>query len=296
MSSDTSMDLVPLTTSEPGFARVRRGYDPQQVEDYLDRVELALNDADARHAEDERRRTGLEGQLQELKAQMADAERRAAGRPEPGSQLGERLTRMLALAEEEAAALRLSARQEADTLLTAAKEGAAKETAVRTAELEKREQELAKAQRAAEAATVQVQRDVEGIKATALREAERELAQARARAEAMRADAQRDAEKARVTAREDVRLLHDEARREAANMTAEARRQVEELSRQRDAIGRQLQQLRDAVSAAVAPLGGPSPAQNAQAAAAANAQAAAAAPAGRAAPPSVGSSRVSPGD
>jgi hypothetical protein len=39
-------------------------------------------------------------------------------------------------------------------------------------------------------------------------------------------------------------------------MTAEARRQVEELSAQRDAIAGQLQALRDAVSAAVGPLGG----------------------------------------
>jgi hypothetical protein len=37
-------------------------------------------------------------------------------------------------------------------------------------------------------------------------------------------------------------------------MTAEARRQVEQLSHQRDAIAAQLQQLRDAVSAAVGAL------------------------------------------
>ena len=39
-------------------------------------------------------------------------------------------------------------------------------------------------------------------------------------------------------------------------MTAEAQRQVDALSAQRDAIAGQLQNLRDAVSAAVAPLGG----------------------------------------
>ena len=42
-------DLVPLDDDDApqgGFRHVLRGYDPKQVEDYLDRVEVALNEAD----------------------------------------------------------------------------------------------------------------------------------------------------------------------------------------------------------------------------------------------------------
>jgi DivIVA domain-containing protein len=75
--------LVPLADSgeASGFDVVLRGYDRRQVDDYLDRVEAALNDADARHAEDAQRLAALEGRVTDLDAQREDAERRAAGLP-----------------------------------------------------------------------------------------------------------------------------------------------------------------------------------------------------------------------
>ena len=47
-------DLLPVTPDEQpsGFDVVLRGYDRRQVDDYLDRVEVALQEADARHAHD----------------------------------------------------------------------------------------------------------------------------------------------------------------------------------------------------------------------------------------------------
>src|SRR4051794_40739133 len=77
--------LVPLSDDEQpsGFDVVLRGYDRRQVDDYLDRVEAALNDADARHAEDAQRLTALESQVIDMHDRLADAERRAEGRPEP---------------------------------------------------------------------------------------------------------------------------------------------------------------------------------------------------------------------
>lgn len=251
-------DLVPLTDdeSQPGsFRHVLRGYDPRQVEDYLDRVEVALNEADDRHAEDGRRVAALEQQVGELTERLADAERRASGRPEPASLLGERLAAMLTLAEQEAAAIRESARREADLLLEAAKEQAAAESAERTKTLEQRERELASALRETEGARLEAQKDAEAVRTRAAREVERDLAQAKARSDALRADAERDATRARETAREDVRILHEQAQREAAAMTAEARRQVDELSRQRDKLLGQLKQLQDTLAAAVSPLG-----------------------------------------
>lgn len=249
-------DLVPLTSADdestPGeFRRVVRGYDPKQVEDYLDRVELALNEADERHAEDSRRVAALEQQVGQLTARLTEAERRAAGRPEPASLLGERMATMLKLAEEEAAAIRDGARKEADALLKAAKEQAAAENEERRKSLEQRERDVDKAARIAETARLEAQKDAEQVRTRATREAEHELAQAKARADALRADAERDATTMREQAREDVRLVHEQAQREKAALTSEARREVDDLARQKAALLGQLQQVRDAVAAAV---------------------------------------------
>ena len=255
-------ELVPLSDDDqqPGeFRKVLRGYDPQQVEEYLDRVEVALNDADERHAEDVRRTAALEQQVAELTARLGAAERRASGRPEPAALVGERLRQMLALAEEEAAAIRAGARGEADALLRSAKEQADAETAQRTKDLEKREREVETAQREAEQARLEAQKDAEQVRSRAAREAERELEQAKARAAAVRADAERDAAKQLDTARADVRLVHEQTMREAQQAKSDAQREVQALSRQRDQLVAQLQQLRDAIAAAVGPLGGALP-------------------------------------
>jgi DivIVA domain-containing protein len=259
MTSETMDDLVPLSDDEPqqnGFRHVLRGYDPRQVEEYLDRVEAALNDADERHAEDGRRVAALEQQVGELTARLGEAERRASGRPEPAALVGERLRAMLELAEQEAAEIRASARQEADALLGAAQEQAAADTAERTKSLEKREREVEAAHREAEAARLEAQRDAEAVRSRASREAERELEKASARAEALRVDAEREAAKALDTARDDVRLLHEQTQRESAQARTDAQREVRELTRQRDTLVSQLATLRDAIAAAVGPLGG----------------------------------------
>lgn len=255
-------DLVPLNDDDApqgGFRHVLRGYDPRQVEEYLDRVEVALNEADERHAEDTRRVGALEQQVGELTGRLATAEQRAAGRPETASGLSERLTTMLRAAEQEAAALRESARTQAEQIVTAAKEQAAAEQAERTKFLDKRERDVAAAERQAESARLEAQKDAEQVRNRAAREAEREVAQAKARTEAMRVDAERAAAKQLQAARGDVDTLRDQARREAATMTAEARRQVDELGRQRDALVAQLQHLQETLAAAMSPLSGGRP-------------------------------------
>jgi len=118
--------LVPMgdTGEASGFDVVLRGYDRRQVDDYLDRVEAALNDADARHAEDAHRLTALEQQVAELRERLADAERRAEGRPESAAATGDRIAAMLRLAEEESAAIRGAAEQEAAAARAAAEQEA----------------------------------------------------------------------------------------------------------------------------------------------------------------------------
>ena len=242
--------LVPLSEDEPpsGFDVVLRGYDRRQVDDYLDRVEAALNDADARHAEDAQRLAALERQVTDMHERLADAERRAAGMPEPAPVSGERIATMLRLAEEEAAEIRSRATQEAEQTLPQAQVLAGQETAKRTAELDRREQDIAAVRDQADAAKLKAEQDAE--------ETRRQAKQA---AEAIRTRATEEADAMRHKAQEELRQMHEAGQLEAAAMTAEARRQVEELSRQRDAIAAQLQSLRDTLAGAVGPLSAPVP-------------------------------------
>ena len=87
-------DLVPMEGSEPvGFDVVRfGGYDRRQVDDYLDRIDEHINGLDARHAHDTARITALQGELEELRARLDDAEERASGRPEAASRLTARIS------------------------------------------------------------------------------------------------------------------------------------------------------------------------------------------------------------
>jgi DivIVA domain-containing protein len=229
--------LVPLSDDDQpsGFDVVLRGYDRRQVDDYLDRVEAALNDADARHAEDAQRLAALESQVIDMHERLADAERRAAGRPEPPAVAGDRIAAMLRLAEEEAEAVRAAATEEAERILSEAQQRAGQESAKRTAELDRREHDIATAADEAGATRRQAEQD----------------------AEAIRARADEEAAGTRQQAQEDLRRMHEAGQLEAASMTAEARRQVEELSRQRDAIAAQLQSLRDTLAGAVGPLSTP---------------------------------------
>src|SRR3954471_7583471 len=127
--------LVPLADDDQpsGFDVVLRGYDRRQVDDYLDRVEAALNDADARHADDAGRLAALESQVTDMHERLADAERRAGGRPEPAPGAGARMAGMRRLADEEAAAIRAAAAEDAERIVAEAQVRAGQESAKRSA-------------------------------------------------------------------------------------------------------------------------------------------------------------------
>ena len=259
-TADFPDDLVPLqeTAEASGFDVVLRGYDRRQVDDYLDRVEVALTEADERHAQDGERISALEKHVAQVQQELADTSRRASGQPEPASLLTARLAEMLRLAEQEATAIRAEATTEAESVVGVAKAQAARESSERDDALRKREQEVARAAETAESSTLQAQKDAEALRARAQAGADELRTAGEQEARTVRGDARAEAEKVVGQARQDVQVLHEQARHEAAAMTADAGRQVEQLLAQRDAIAGQLQNLRDAVSAAVAPLGGSS--------------------------------------
>lgn len=252
----TDEDLLPLQDEQEttGFDVVLRGYDRRQVEDYVERVEVALADADRQHTEDGERLAALEADVLSLQSRLAEAERAAAGLPEPASRLGERMATMLRLAEEEA-----------EQLVAQAQERAAATMSERTADLDRRETEIGsaaeiaaqtrlEAQQDADALRARTQQETQAMQTEARRTADEVLGQARNEAETLTRMAAEHAATKRRTAEEDVQIVHEDARRVAAELLADARAQVEQLSAQRDTIAAQLQALRETLGAAVGPL------------------------------------------
>lgn len=244
-------DLVPLHDEQEtsGFDVVLRGYDRRQVEDYVERVEVALAAADRQHAEDADRLVALETQVLSLQSAVADAEQRAAGLPEPASRLTERLAGMLRLAEEEA-----------EQIVGQAQEQASRTMAERTEELDQRAASISTAADEADQTRLDAQRDAETVRASAQQEAAGTLAEARRAADEMADQVHQQTEAKRHQAEQDVALLHEQSRARTAEMTERAQREVEDLARQRDTIAAQLQALYGNIGAAVGPLGGQPPA------------------------------------
>ena len=255
----TDDDLLPLSDEQEahGFDVVLRGYDRRQVEDYVERVEVALAEADRQHTEDGERLTLLEHEVTSLQARLADAEQRAAGLPEPASRVSERITTMLRLAEEEA-----------EQLITQAQDRAAASMSERTEHLDRREAEVKgaeaeasqlrlDAQRDAEAVRARAQQEAQALQADARRQADEAVTQAREEADKVIRSATEAAEHKKRTAEEDVAILHEDARAHGNQLVEDARRQVDELRAQRDTIAAQLQSLRETLAAAVKPLGSP---------------------------------------
>src|SRR3954454_13040919 len=107
------MDLTPkLLTEGTDFQQVRRGYDPDEVDDFLERVAAAVS--------------RLQAQLVEANRRAELAEGAAAQRPvESQTAPLEEMQRTLVLAQRTADAAVREAREEADNLVSSARREAA---------------------------------------------------------------------------------------------------------------------------------------------------------------------------
>lgn len=192
-------DLMDGDGSQRGFDVVLRGYDRVQVDHHLEAVEALL-------ARSEQAAEAARAEAAELRRQQEAAP--AQVEPDDvGSYagLGRRVARILALAEEEATAIRTAARQE---------------TADARAEVARLEQEVA-------ARRHDLLRDAE-------HDASRISSAAQDRAEALLDDA-----------RQQAQTITEDARLQADAMLRAAREEVERLGTQRDEIRAQLDELRD---------------------------------------------------
>jgi cell division septum initiation protein DivIVA len=168
-----SAPIVPMEDRAPGFDIVLRGYDRDQVDRHVGWLEGLLTQAEestsaAEQAANDARADAMAAR-QEAVAAKAELER---GKPSFDA-LGERIARMLALAEEEAEAMRVQARRDVQQITSDAR---ALEARVQG----QRDDVVGKAER-----------DAYEIVAAARAQAEQIVAEAKRRAEAMTADAQR---------------------------------------------------------------------------------------------------------
>jgi vacuolar-type H+-ATPase subunit H len=202
-------DLLPLRSPEeggPAFELVRRGYDRDQVENHLAWLEDQLRNAEiARDAAEHAAATAST----EAEAAREELER---GRPQ-WHELGDRVTQILTLAEEQGADIRAQRTREADELLNQAR---------------------------------QTNADTERSCAALARQAEQQ-------ADDLVAKAQTEATQIVTKAQGDADRLLARTQQQATEQERLSNRRLTDLEQQRDAVNAQLTRLHEALASALAP-------------------------------------------
>ncbi|WP_185949750.1 hypothetical protein [Microbispora sp. KK1-11] len=195
-------DNFPDLMSDDSFEVVMRGYSRRQVHDYMVRTRNQIRDLEERLAR-------TIDQAEQSRLELADARRRISESPQNPDELGERLSQILKLAQEEAAAnkeaseaearrLRETSAAEAERLVTSAREQA---DAIRAAAQEEAERRVADATATSERLLAQAGADAEETLGTARAEADETLRSARAEGERQLTAARMEAERLLVEAR-----------------------------------------------------------------------------------------------
>jgi cell division septum initiation protein DivIVA len=222
----------------PEFRTVRRGYDPEQVEDVLDELYTSLSDA-VRDAEEhasrlqsaERARDELDSALTEAKHRIAELEKRPAAGGASFESLGSRIGDILAAASAEASEITRRAHEEAQAL-----HDESEATAVTT---------RAETDHYASDVRNRAQKEAKGIKERARAEAERILADAHVLRETQqRADVEAYE---RLAAELAERQAHAEG--EFARATAAQEQRLASLAAQIDGRAQELQSYKDRAEA-----------------------------------------------
>ncbi|GGS75743.1 hypothetical protein GCM10010156_38220 [Planobispora rosea] len=209
-------ESFPDLMHEDSFEVVMRGYSRRQVHDYMIRTRNQIRDLEERVAR-------AIDQAEQGRLELAEARRRLSEAPQDYDELGQRLSQILKLAEEEAAAKREVASAEAGKLR---EEAAADADRMLTSARERAEGILGSAQQEAERMLTSARERAEGILGSAQQEAERRVGEATANAEQMLAQAGNDAEEklnaARTEADETLRSARAEAEATLTSARAEA--------------------------------------------------------------------------
>src|SRR3954467_12025822 len=211
-AGDVTQATPAVPSGRPQFAMVRRGYEKEAVDAFLE-----LRDAEHARALADAQEAAK--QVQSLRTQLEEAQAKLgsdAATP-TFSALGEHAAAMLRLAEEQAAEVLSSAQRTAETTHA----NLIAEAAALKADAEKE---------AADIRTVQLQ-EIEERRTTVLGEAEQERTLAKAEADDILAAAQREADQLRMAAETEASGRLTSAEREAEQVRAGADREATEARR-----------------------------------------------------------------
>ncbi|WP_051751503.1 hypothetical protein [Streptosporangium amethystogenes] len=210
-------ESFPDLMHEDSFEVVMRGYSRRQVHDYMDRHRHQIRDLEERLAR-------AIGQAEQGRIELSEARKRLSDAPQDYDELGERLSQILKLGEEEAASkrqvaeaeavkLRDDAAAESERLITSAQDRA---EALLNAAQQEAERRVAEATAIAEQRLAQAGKEAEETVNAARAESEETLRSARAEADRMVTSARREAEQtvenARAEADSTLSTAHAEAR------------------------------------------------------------------------------------
>jgi cell division septum initiation protein DivIVA len=248
-------ELTPETT--PEFSVTVRGYDRAQVDEYIDWIREWLGNATSRMKAAEGESGQLRDQLHRLQERLNDLEaERGHDSPKSVAALGDRVTRILQLAEEGAAAIRAEIVAEAQQTVAKARVEAdelTRATAQRQSELEAL---LARASQQAHQTVQQAEaKAAETIKETEQRAAESAKAlitEAESRAAATEAKAEQRARDVVQSAEAEHAQHLEKHAAEKAQLGAE----IQTLTGQRDEIWSGLTKLRETLQSTLGALPG----------------------------------------
>jgi DivIVA domain-containing protein len=229
LCSDAPNEGVPMETKthNPSFTVSLRGYDREEVDDYLDSLAEALEQVDS--AEEHTRK--LQSHINRLNARIKELEDRLSSeKPRSGLAVGDRIGILLRQAEETAEETVMRAEARAAEIVTAA------------------EQRAESAEQLVRSATSRAEEQARRIEAAARAEACDIVAEADSRAAARTRQIEQWAEQViSHTRAEEARMV---AEQKAARETFEA--EMSRLAAERTAAHRTLNDLRDSLATALA--------------------------------------------
>lgn len=211
-------EMLPAPLQEESFDVVMRGYSRGQVDDFVKRTKRQVEELETRLARAEREAEDARRDRDRASSEAAAANSRLESHEPSYEELGERLTQILRLAQEEAEEKRSTATVEAD------------ETRAE-----------------AEAAVQRIHQEVEEKRSNAEAEAEQIRAQAHEEAERTRREADESAEQVRTAADEKAERLVQEAQEHTSELEESARERVEQLEQQHTQLVGQLSSVRDSL-------------------------------------------------
>src|SRR3954447_6963692 len=116
------MDVTPQAINEVEFHQKMRGYDPDEVDDFLERVAVAVAQLQERITDASERAAAAERRTNDLEQRLRDAAR--SPKPDTSEEDSETIRRTLVLAQKTADAAVQEAKEEAKQIVESAREQA----------------------------------------------------------------------------------------------------------------------------------------------------------------------------